>query len=70
MSLCLKEATEEAFFLCHLENHSMHVLLMERKSLGKGLAELYSFRCYLSFEDYMMQCLELKEAKGHRDSQG
>ena len=48
----------------------MHVLLMERKSLGKGLNELYSFGCYLSFEDYMMKCLELKEAKGHRDSQG
>ena len=28
----------------------MHVLLMERKGLGKGLTELYSFGCYLSFE--------------------
>ena len=53
MSLCLNEVTEEAF-LCHLEDHSMHVLLMERKSLGKGLIELYSLECYLSFEDYMM----------------
>ena len=69
LSLCLNEATVKAF-LCHLEDHSMHVLLMERKSLAKGLIQLYSFGCYLSFEDHMMKCLELKGAKGHRDNQG
>ena len=31
-----------------------HVLLVGRKSFGKGLIELYSFGCYLSAEDYMM----------------
>ena len=53
LSLCLNEATEYAF-LCHLEDHSMHVLLMERKSLGKCLIELYSFGCYLSYVDYRL----------------
>ena len=31
LCLCLNEATEDVF-LCHLENHSKHVLSMERKS--------------------------------------
>ena len=55
--------------LCHLEDHSMHVLLIERKSLGKGLIKLYSFGCYLSFQDYMMLFLVLEEAKCQRDNQ-
>ena len=53
MSLSLYEATKEAF-LCHLEDHTMHVLLTKKKSFGKGLIELHSFGCYLRFEDYMM----------------
>ena len=32
----------------------MHVLLMKIKSLGKGLIELCSFGCYLSYEDYSL----------------
>ena len=51
LSLYLNEATEGAF-LCHLEVHSMRILLMGRKSFGKGLIELYSFGFYLSLEDY------------------